>query len=351
MHRILISVGGVAATVLASVASGQQSAGPVGDACRPPSTVVASTATDSTNSRGTVPSGGATRSQRGERICVIDIEAMLEQSYLTFASKGRSDSRDKMWFEGNVAPHFTLTPFGTVGVVVTPKVVLRMFSTESRPVRTPSYMPRMTIYVPLKLAPGEAVNDYLVATFSHHSNGQNGAFLDSTGNINLTDGSFSTNFLTLGYQGVKRAGRSQRLLGLSFSAEYHFRGLMADEIVNIYPRRRSHLGGRFVFRNTFGIPKRVLGEDVELTGRMTFYNDGLVPRAKKLPKRLGLQGTLAVHPNWLDQLSLFVNAFSGPDYYNLRFTSRLNVVRIGLATANPTRHVVENAPTAPPPGH
>lgn len=283
----------------------------------------------------------------GRRVDPVDIRALAEPSYIT-AFGGVAGNRDPLLFEGNIAPSFSLAPAGRVGISVTPKVVLRMFRERSLPVRTPSYMPRVTVYVPVGGAPGSRVNDYLVFTASHHSNGQSGPFRDSTGAINLVDGNFSTNFLALGWQGVVRWGRFCRLNGYSVSVEHHPRGFMNGDLRGLYPPTRIHGAARFVARPRSASAVRLVGEDVELTGRLTGLVGGQVPEAGFGPSRLNYWGTVALRPPWLDELAVFVNGFVGQDYYNLRFGRRLSVLRVGFSTANPTRQA-RRAPSPVPP--
>jgi hypothetical protein len=106
------------------------------------------------------------------------IDALLEQSYVT-AFGGVAGNRDKLVFEGNIAPHFYVTPFDRFALVFTPKVVVRMFRVASKPVRTPSYMPRASLFVPV--GSGGLKHDFAFLTLSHHSNGQEGDFLNPDG--------------------------------------------------------------------------------------------------------------------------------------------------------------------------
>jgi hypothetical protein len=42
--------------------------------------------------------------------------------------------------------------------------------------------------------------------------------------------------------------------------------------------------------------------------------------------------SLSLRPVWLRELTLFANAYSGPDYYNIHFLERLNVIRFGVGS-------------------
>jgi hypothetical protein len=68
-----------------------------------------------------------------------------------------------------------------------------MFAEASAPVRTPSYMPRLTTFFWFGESPTQATA-YFSAAFLHHSNGQSGPFYNSDGSHNHEGGSFGTNY-------------------------------------------------------------------------------------------------------------------------------------------------------------
>jgi hypothetical protein len=73
------------------------------------------------------------------------------------------------------------------------KIVLRMFAEASAPVRTPSYMPRLTTFFWFGDS-AQAATAYFSTAFLHHSNGQSGAFYKADGPHNHDGGSFGTNY-------------------------------------------------------------------------------------------------------------------------------------------------------------
>jgi len=261
------------------------------------------------------------------------IDALLEQSYVT-AFGGIAGNRDKLVFEGNIAPHFYVTPFDRFAFVFTPKVVVRMFRVDSKPVRTPSYMPRASLFAPVG-ARG-FMQHFAFLTLSHHSNGQEGEFLNPDGSVNFVDGNFSTNFVELGAQAVWSRSETRTLNGYSLSVEYHPTSWMEEAMRETYSQARVKGSFRGVLFNDWGIPASIVGERISFIVAPTVLLDGTPPPATAGFDRVNLWTAVSVRPSWMDQLSVFVNYYWGQDYYNLYFNRRLSVVRIGFGTQGPT---------------
>jgi hypothetical protein len=207
----------------------------------------------------------------------------------------------------------------TMGVVIsgTPAVRLRMFEERSRPVRTPSYMPRgnfqfiwagkirevVTIAQTLQAiaAPSPVLWIPLFeahAIIGHHSNGQNGCTFDdeeliqsptdeahecalkptavpgagaADRPINTMDGSFSTNYIRTGMN--FRQNRLDNTLRADFEwgfradFEYHPRAWVDDDIVDTYGRVRTEVATSFAAREIPGCGKRL-----DLTGSIKFIS-------------------------------------------------------------------------------
>ena len=86
------------------------------------------------------------------------------------------------------------------------------YGDSSLPVRTPSYMPGGTIFIPIRkkatlemplidaaIEYEPKILQYLSASFFHHSNGQDGNEFDQQGNFNYYNGNFSSNYVELAY--------------------------------------------------------------------------------------------------------------------------------------------------------
>lgn len=67
-------------------------------------------------------------------------------SYITFPTD--IGNIEPLWFEGNIILNFYLRESKNSRCmgVLTPQVIIRMYQERSSPVRTPSYMPQITLY-------------------------------------------------------------------------------------------------------------------------------------------------------------------------------------------------------------
>lgn len=104
-------------------------------------------------------------------------------SYITFPTD--IGNIEPLWFKGNLIPNFyiRISKNSHLMSVFTPQIIIRMYQEESFPVRTPSYMPEISVY--FLISPQSEIRT--VSAFGklvHHSNSQ--------------DGDFSTNCLELG---------------------------------------------------------------------------------------------------------------------------------------------------------
>lgn len=238
----------------------------------------------------------------------------LERSYITFT--GGLGNGPAVWFEGNIAPPFVVIDQNRWGLVLTPKVILRMMRTNSAPVRTPSYMPRLSGYYRLS-SQGDS-SSYLFATISHHSNGQDGDFFNPDGTINDRDGSFSTNFLEIGFQRVlpddEGIGHSR------LSVEYHPPPLMDEHLRPLYSKFRVHVGGSYSFAD------RTTGA-IDVT-----YLADPTPYTRKIQDRFQVGVNTTITQPWLSEIAFLVNAYYGQDYYNMQFQRRVTMLRFGIVT-------------------
>lgn len=238
------------------------------------------------------------------------IDLFLERSYLL---NHVPDS--DLVFEGQIAPHLcifqnverrwagvyeeTRRTVPAWSLAFTPMVRLRMFDTPSRPVRTPSYMPKLEAQVfrlrrtregldpsgrPRGSARAESpVRIYgLQLTLGHHSNGQEGCLFAEEAavggecrrrrgaaalTINRQDGSFSTNYLRLvarrmiwspGPDGIGSRSRTAGL-GVELHPEGFGPGGITAELRELYGGTRL-LGSLELVRRS-GADKRVLALD------------------------------------------------------------------------------------------
>ena len=195
------------------------------------------------NNQITPQSGGGLQREIVQLVILLLITLVI----LLFAREGRAQDKavfpqnddsyvsypmgEHLVFEGQIAPNYTVAQWGDKNstfcgnVSITPKVILKMYRVRSSPVKTPSYMPKITLHYAWK---SDAVNLYPFIILSHHSNGQGGdTFQEDPNNgdpahhgtlPNTESGSFATNFIQAGYF-FSLPGFEKHYVGLSY--EHH----------------------------------------------------------------------------------------------------------------------------------
>ena len=256
------------------------------------------------------------------------VRMSLEQSYVAFgAGVGTLDS---LILEANIVPHlfFDLDSLrvpilgGFVSAIAfAPKINLRIFSARSAPVRAPSFMPQITLFHWSETA--DSVVDFWSLRVAHHSNGQDGEFLSPDGTRNRVTGSFSTNFVELGFTKATWVGG---LSGTNMSLEYHPGINMTDELKTEFGRLRLNLRSSYLARVS---PKSDpwLETRFEITWRGMKYPGRNLLSAKE---RWSTRVTWVYTHQKIRDAGLWVDYYWGPDYYNVNFDRRVSSLRVGL---------------------
>ncbi|WP_346863140.1 hypothetical protein [uncultured Draconibacterium sp.] len=252
-------------------------------------------------------------------------------SYITFP--GDIGNIEPLWFEGNVIPNFYLRQSQNSRLmgVLTPQIIIRMYQEESFPVRTPSYMPQLTVYYRLtELDKTPGLN--LFGRVAHHSNGQDGDFFLEDGSINTKSGNFATNFLELGFIATNLNTRFNAYQFFKTSFEVHPEGFIQEELMGIYSRYRWH-NSFSIFKLNSGSPSSNGGRPaISLKGETTWMFGDYNQLDAFSAERLNLSLTFYYHPKFLEDIGLFVQYYHGSDYYNMYFDHRLDVLRFGFMT-------------------
>lgn len=280
---------------------------------------------------------------------------------------------DDLAFEGQIAPHLFfhrsdpwgngdvfLQPVWSAAVSFTPLVRLRMMSTTSHPVRTPSYMPRPLFdwqlfrasvvdttwsdrrwaEVPVRLW------GLTLTPWAHHSNGQDGCLFEHqsrtagsdecTGELeadaipvtNRTDGSFSTNFVRLGVgyawfaapdtagDALVGARRCTWELGVEYHPRGYLMGAISGEQAAWYPQWQATLamewGGGRDGQWLVGADARWLHEPAPGVGSWAYAAE------------------ISYMPRFLSGWGGFARYHAGMDYYNLGFMDRIRYLQLGV---------------------
>jgi hypothetical protein len=255
----------------------------------------------------------------------------FEKSYITlpYLTLGQ----DGLLFEASVAPPFFLRFPRNITLVLTPKVVLRMLTSNSLPVRTPSYMPRLTLYYhrpPTREELAGGRMHFYFLTLSHYSNGQDGPFTNPDGSLNHKDGSFSTNYVELGAHFGIRYPRFRRVGSFELSAEYHIPGLYEESEHRDYSDFRLHASQGVSW--SIGGDQEDVHDEWGLSLTETYLVDDAGPAFDGF-QRFTFWATLTWAPRHSGDLALFLNFYTGQDYYNIHFDETRTLLRLGLAAS------------------
>lgn len=240
---------------------------------------------------------------------------------------------EPLWFEANLIPNFYLRENKSARLmgVLTPQIIIRMYQEESFPVRTPSYMPQLTLYYFLKKRPNLQTLS-LYGRIGHHSNGQEEAFYLEDGTINLESGSFSTNYLELGFIRTNINSYLNAYQFFKTSLEFHPKKMVDKPLHGRY--------SRFRWNNAFSVFRLPADEAsnttkrpvLSLKGETTWMFGDYDNLSTFSPERLNFGLTFYYHPNFLEEIGFFVRYYHGSDYYNIHFDHRLDVLRFGIMT-------------------
>lgn len=260
------------------------------------------------------------------------IRANQHDSYITLG--GGLGNMEPLIFEAFIAPYFLLraSENSCWGATLSPTIILRMYAEESFPVRTPSYMPQVTFYRQLDDEPARALQ-YVFLSVVHHSNGQDDSFFMEDGSMNTLSGDFSTNYLELGvFFNKKLVPFANTTEFFKTSMEYHPDFYRSYELKGRYSFIRWNNSIR-IFRSLGSLRSWKMEKNQRLqTTLQTSWLFGDLDDAAffDVHERFNISFTIAYQPRALSDVSVFLNAYSGKDYYNMHFQQRLSVVRIGL---------------------
>jgi len=249
-------------------------------------------------------------------------------SYITFPAD--IGNIIPLWFEANLIPNFNIRSNKNKRLmgVLTPQIIIRMFREYSYPVKTPSYMPKITMYYKFCK---KKKNSILFFRIAHHSNGQNGNFYLEDGTINLETGDFLTNYAEFGLIRTffNRNLNANQFYSTSFRKDLIEKG---NELNGIY--------SIFRWKNSFSIFKIRQSEKENLKKKAGFsvkvdtelmFGD-IYTWDARISDRLNIGLTLNYTPEFLEDIGFFINFYHGQDYYNIYFNNQLNVIRFGIMT-------------------
>lgn len=270
-----------------------------------------------------------------------------------------------------------------------PEFKLRILANDSTrgdrsfPVRTPSYIPGINLFVSHRELWRKPVPTYCMVRLFHHSDGQDGPQFDSEGWFNTYNGDFGDNLVLevapgfflkkeTHYSSTRLRGKAGRLIKRPVMSErrshwnyfygqigyeHHFRKVLAESLLlgNIYGRHRINLNAGWIklpdLRLLWYMPRTKQLYPVELYHhtegmRVTFnasyildhnYSSGPISQLERikgfnLGKRLNVCATVYGKIRSTPYSYVFVQAgYYGSDPYSVYFQQSIGFVRAGIA--------------------
>jgi len=254
-------------------------------------------------------------------------DANQGNSYVTFPTD--IGNIEPLRFEVNLIPNFYLRhnkSYRLMGVF-TPQIILRMFNERSSPIRTPSYMPQLTLYYLLNNK--ESVRKLsLFGRLAHHSNGQDGPTILENGEINLKSGDFATNYFELGFLTIGN------LLHIDNTSQF----FKSSIEIHSYKEKLEGIYSKYRWNSAFSIFKlqkkneidAMKKTDISIRGETTWMFGKINNWADLSLRRLNLSLLVFYHPVFLEDFGLFAEFYHGSDYYNIYFNHKLDILRFGI---------------------
>jgi hypothetical protein len=270
-----------------------------------------------------------TESETIPEICTTTISQENQgNSYITFPTD--IGNIEPLWFEGNIMPNFNIrrSKNSRLMGVITPQIIIRMYQEESYPVKTPSYIPQLTVYY--SLSSKQKVNSLnLFGRYAHHSNGQKGDFYLDNGEINLENGNFATNYFELGVIKTNYNARYNAVQFFATSFEFHPESLTYEELIGLYSLYRWN-----ATFSIFKLPGKSESKNatISIKGKTTWMFGNVNDWDVFSLKRLNFSFTFYYHPKFMEDIGIFTQFYHGMDYYNIYFNHQITVLRFGIMT-------------------
>ncbi len=259
--------------------------------------------------------------------------ANTDISYL--CPMGEFGSQDRYIFSTEFTSNFFIfePPNKPYGVSISPTIRIRMFRNDfrnhSNSVRTPSYMVKARLFYALPSTMSE--QRYIEMHYVHHSNGQDGSFLNPDGSVNTYNGSFGTNYSYLSYNKEKKGYKKQNVMRYGFEWHYPFI-FHAPGLIQNYGFSRLHVEGIYKknTNNDFLKPLerwRFQWKTSYAINKLKNYN------FLQWQRRLNIDCAISFWPNTTLGKSGFYLGFGyyGEDPYNIYFDNRYPFVRAGFS--------------------
>lgn len=222
------------------------------------------------------------------------------------------------------------------GLYVPIRFAVRQFSTDSSPVKTPSYNPGLRLIYANQEA-FESIQKFRFWSLGlhHYSNGQSGDHLLADGSVNTETGSFSSDYLELAYH-ILDHERTFKFLKFKYRA-YLTNLTWEEEQTDFYEDALLEVTAQFNFKAVLqDTPLQEFVEETESTE--LFFSAGY-----KLGKKFDIDGDDAsgkdrsqykieyiTRPGGWKDMAIYLRWDYGNDYYNINYRNRINRIQLGL---------------------
>lgn len=260
-------------------------------------------------------------------------------------SEGGNDyfNKIKTQLTADLAPNFILfqTPKSRFFAVFTARVKIRLLASHGAPVKSPSFMPGLTVFY--RLNEDTYKPEFLSFGYSHHSNGVRGPSLNPDGSFNRDSGKFTTNFYTLTYYTGKRIDKKDLIINRydNVALEVHagLFGLgMSEGLKDHYGFIRVNGSRMYNFAKAYDDPlekgKKVYKNWQRIRFDFTYIADKYDNySAVDFKKRLNVSLKYYYQFPFMPSTALmFGGGYRGQDDYNQFFEDSYGYITIGLAS-------------------
>lgn len=267
-----------------------------------------------------------------------------DRSYIT--AGGGFGNVGPLIFEGRLSPGFVIAgKKRNSALLLNPQVIARMDHRKSYPINSPSYKANLLyvqgIDVWSSSFPGRLFYPKALWQIgaSHFSNGGEGNFYTNRTDkvVNFEDGSFSTDFLTLGittYQTLKTNEEMTALRMARAYVQYHIPNGGNKDVLKAYGRSRILLSWKaagLLTDTPTWLQKWRQHSGIEI---QTGWIVGGMTQVANAPRsqRWTLDVSYHYYPSWFDEIAFFVRFYQGQDYYNIYFVNNIHLISFGINT-------------------
>jgi hypothetical protein len=242
-------------------------------------------------------------------------------------------------FESDIIPYFMLSlcKDNRWGIELSPRAIMRMYNQESYPVKTPSFMPRVTFFIQFADKEHKKRDFFSYFSWMHYSNGQDGDFLNPDSTINTLTGNFYTNWVEGGiFLSRPDANMLSTTNYVKLYTAYSF--IQEKKMDNVYGRLRFYVQVKStvklsrLFRAFTATDDKKKNYLFDQSIKIGWIASDLKNSKSIDKKRLTLNYRLSFKPTFIKDVNIFIHYYYGQDYYNIHFGKHLNVIRFGISS-------------------